>query len=213
MVGVNFLLHGRYNYDTRVTMPDGSVFNYSGKQGASGGTFLLGAAVTPRAALRRITLGVNWEAGGLQSWVHSVIPDGIVTPFSRNSLDLQLRRDLAGRSPWGGAVAPYIEHEVGFFLENRVRLGYQYWRQIGSASGSFRVADTPRSQFAGYDIRFSNSAHLIRISVNNFTSQDDANGGSNSTRRLSGLLRQAGLQIGTNKTVTLFVTVGPSWSF
>jgi hypothetical protein len=213
VVGVNFLLHGRYNYDTRVTMPDGSVFNYSGKQGASGGTFLLGAAVTPRAALRRITLGVNWEAGGLQSWVHSVIPDGIVTPFSRNSLDLQLRRDLAGRSPWGGAVAPYIEHEVGFFLENRVRLGYQYWRQIGSASGSFRVADTPRSQFAGYDIRFSNSAHLIRISVNNFTSQDDANGGSNSTRRLSGLLRQAGLQIGTNKTVTLFVTVGPSWSF
>jgi hypothetical protein len=212
-VGIDFLLHGQYEYTTRVMMPDGSAYNYSGKQGASGGTLLLGAAITPRAALRRMTFGFNLETGGLESWAHSVIPSGTTTPFSQSSLDSQLRRDLAGRSPWSAVVAPYIEHEVGFFLENRVRLGYQYWRQTGSASGSFRVQDNLRSPLAGYDIRFANSAHLIRVSFNNYTSLDDTDAGSGSTKRKTGFLRQAGLQVGTNKTVTVFLAVGPLWSF
>lgn len=213
VVGVNFLLHGQYQYNTTVTMPDSSVFNYSGKQGSSGGTLLFGAAVTPPAAARRMTLGIDLQAGGLEAWAHSVIPSGTATPFSQSSLDSQIRRDLAGRSPWGTVIAPYIEHEVGFFLESRIRLGYQYWRQMGSAGGSFRVENSLRSQLAGYDVHFANSTHLIRVSFNNFTFLDDTGTGSSHENRKSGFLKQAGLQIGTNKSVMVFVAVGPLWTF
>jgi hypothetical protein len=193
-------------------MPDGQALSYSGRQGSSGGTVLLGTSVTPRGALRRMTFGVTWNTGGLESWSHSVIPSGTATPFSQSNLNAQIRRNAAGRSPWQSSISPYVEHELGFLLESKLRIGYQYWRQTGHYRGAFPVDELARSRIGGYDVRFSNSAHMLRLSINSYTSLDDPDANPNSKRR-AGFVREAGLQIGTHNSVTVFVAVGPSWSF
>jgi hypothetical protein len=212
LVGFNFLAHGSYGYDTRVSMPDGQTFAYSGKQSSSGATVFLGAAVTPRGAFRRMTFGVTLNTGGLESWNHSVVPSGAFTPFSERNLNEQIWRDAVGRAPWQSSFSPYVEHELGFLLENKIRIGYQYWHQTGSYRGAFPIDESPPSPIGGYDVRFSNSAHMLRLSINSYRPFDDSDTNPKSRQR-SGLVKEVGLQIGSNNSVSLFVSVGPSWSF
>jgi hypothetical protein len=213
IVGINFFTYGRYAYKTAITMPDGSMLNYSGNQSALGGTLLFGAAVTPPAVLRRLTLGITVNGGGLDAWSHPVIPNGVETPFSQGNLNAQIRRNAALSYGWHPAISPYIEHELGFLLASRVRAGYQYWRQSGAYQGSFPI-DQTRSVWADYNIRLLHSAHLIRLSINNHTSlEDDTDTNPSAKKRGPGFLRQAGLLVGTNRTVMVFVGFGPSWNF
>jgi hypothetical protein len=188
------------------------VLNYSGRQSSSGGALLFGISLTPRGALRRMTVGATWNMGGLESWSRPVIPRGTDTPFSQANLNAQIRRNAVGRSPWRGSVSPYIEHELGFLLESRVRIGYQYWYQPGSYRGLFPVQQSESSPVAAYNVKLSNSGHMVRLSINSYTSLDDADNGTAARKRSSGFVRQAGMQIGPNN-FTIFVAVGPSWSF
>ena len=209
--GLNLFSYGQYGYNTAVTMPDGSVLNYAGKQSASGGSFLTGAAVTPPGAFRRLTMGATLNLGGLSSWTRSPIPNGVTTPFSQSNLNLQIQRNAIFGYGWRPAISPYIEHELGFLLESRVRAGYQYWHQRGSYSGSFPVSQ-PGSASADYNVRVLHSSHLIRLSINNHTSLDDDTSPAYKKRN-PGFLRQGGLLIGTNHTVMVFIALGPDWTF
>jgi hypothetical protein len=211
--GLNLFTYGQYGYNTSVTMPDGRVLHYAGQQNAIGGTFLLGAALTPPAALRRLTVGFTLNAGGLDSWRHPVIPSGTVTPFPQSNLSAQIQRSAALNYGWRPSISPYVEHELGFLLASRVRVGYQYWHQSGTYQGSFPV-DQSRSAWADYHVQLLHSSHLIRLSLNNHTSlDDDADARSTSKKQHPGFLRQAGVLIGTNHTVMVFIGVGPTWSF
>jgi hypothetical protein len=213
LFGLNLFTYGQYGYNTAITMPDGRTLHYAGQQNASGGTFFTGAAITPPAALRRLTVGFTLNLGGLQSWTHPVIPSGVVTPFSQSNLSLQIQRNEALSSAWRPAVSPYIEHELGFLLKSRIRAGYQYWHQLGSSQGLFPV-DQSRSALADYNVQFLHSSHLIRLSLNNYTSlEDDTDTNSASQKRNPSFVRQAGLLIGTNNTVMVFIGLGPAWSF
>ena len=212
ILGLDFLTYSRYGYNTAVTLPDGNVLNYAGKQTSTGGTFFVGAAVTPPRALRRLTAGVTLNVGGVESWAHSVIPSGTPTPFSQRNLNSEVQRRLVYGYPWRPSVSPYIEHELGSVLENRIRIGYQYSYQTGSYQGSFAADDTGTAT-AQYHIRFSNSSHLVRVSLNSRTSLDDSDENPDAARRRFAFVQQAGLLAGTNRTITLFLSFGPSWSF
>ena len=213
LFGLNLFTYGQYGYNTAITMPDGSTLHYAGQQNASGGTFLVGAAITPPAALRRLTVGFTLNFGGLQSWTHPVIPSGVATPFSQSNLSSQLQRNEVLGSAWRPTVSPYIEHELGFLLKSRIRAGYQYWRQVGSSQGLFPI-DQSRSARADYNVQFLHSSHLMRLSLNNYTSlEDDTDTSSASQKRNPSFVRQAGLLIGTNNTVMVFISLGPAWSF
>jgi hypothetical protein len=208
--GLNLFSYGQYAYNTTVTLPNGSTFPYAGKQSASGGSFLTGAAVTPPGAFRRLTAGFTLNLGGLASWTHTPIPNGVTTPFSQSNLSNQIQRNAIFGYGWQPAISPYVEHELGFLLESRVRAGYQYWHQRGSYSGSFSV-DQPGSALANYNVRVLHSSHLLRLSINNHTSLDDET--SPSRKQNPGFLRQGGLLVGTNHTVMLFIALGPDWTF
>ena len=211
--GLNLFTYGQYGYNTAITMPDGSTLNYTGKQNAPGGSFITGAAITPPAAFRRVTVGFTLNLGGLESWTRSVIPNGTVTPFSQSNLSLQIQRNAATGYGWRPVVSPYIEHELGFLLQSRIRAGYQYWHQTGSYAGSFPV-DQTRSAWADYNVRLLHSSHMIRLSINNRTSlEDDTDTRAAPKKRGPGFVRQAGLLVGTNRTVMLFIGLGPDWSF
>lgn len=208
--GLNLFSYGQYGYNTAITMPNGATLPYNGKQSASGGSFLTGAAITPPGAFRRLTAGFTLNLGGLSAWTHTPIPNGVTTPFSQSNLGTQIQRNAIFGYGWRPAISPYVEHELGFLLESRVRVGYQYWRQRGSYSGSFRV-DQPGSALANYDVQVLHSSHLLRLSINNHTSLDDET--SPSKKQNPGFLRQGGLLIGTNHTVMVFIALGPDWTF
>jgi hypothetical protein len=215
-IGFNFFTYGQYGYNTAITMPNGATLNYSGKQSAPGGTLLVGAAIRPPSALRRFTLGFTLNAGGLNAWSNPVIPSGAQTPFSQGNLNAQLRRSAALRYGWSPAISPYVEHDLGFLSASRIRAGYQYWHQSGSYQGSFPTEPSRSSPSAEYNVRLSHSSHLIRLSINNqmsFEDDDDPTSTATSAKRTFGFVRQAGLLVGTNQTVMVFVGFGPAWSF
>ncbi|MBV8706468.1 MAG: hypothetical protein JO182_31080 [Acidobacteriaceae bacterium] len=213
LLGLNILTYGQYGYNTAVTLPDGRTLNYTGKQSSSGGTVLIGTSITPPAAFRRLTVGLTFEVGGLESWTHSVIPSGATPPFSEDNLNRQIQRNSINGYPWRLSISPYVEHELGFLLASKVRAGYQYWHQSGSNSGVFPV-DSTNSAVARYNVRFLHNSHLIRLSINNHTSlSEGTDTNSSPKKRNSGFVRQAGLLVGTNQTVMLFVSFGPAWSF
>lgn len=191
-------------------MPDGSTLSYAGKQNASGGSFLTGAAVTPPGAFRRLTAGFTLNLGGLAAWTHTPIPNGTTTPFSQSNFSTQIQRNAIFGYGWQPAISPYVEHELGFLLQNRVRAGYQYWHQRGSYSGSFPI-DQPGSGVAGYNVKVVHSSHMLRLSINNHTSLDDET--SPSRKQNPGFLRQGGVLIGTDRTVMVFIALGPDWTF
>lgn len=208
--GLNLFAYGQYAYNTAVTIPGSSALNYAGKQNASGGSFLTGAAITPPGAFRRLTGGFTLNLGGLAAWTHTPIPNGVTTPFSQSNLSTQIQRNAIFGYGWQPAISPYVEHELGFLLESRVRAGYQYWHQQGSYSGSFAV-DQPGSAVAGYNVKVVHSSHMLRLSINNHTSLDDES--SPSKRQNPGFLRQGGILVGTNHTVMVFIALGPDWTF
>jgi hypothetical protein len=214
VLGFNLFSYGQYAYKSAITMPNGSTFNYAGKQSAAGGTVLFGVAVRPPAALRRFTLGFTLDAGGLNAWSHPVIPSGVQTPFSQGNLDAQIRRGAALSYGWRPVFSPYIEHDLAFLWASRIRAGYQYWHQSGTYQGSFPPDQSRSSPWADYNVQLSHSSHLIRLSINNQMSfEDDSDPNSPPPKRNIGFLRQAGLLIGTNRTVMIFVGLGPAWNF
>jgi hypothetical protein len=210
--GLNFVVNGKYNYDTVVTMPDGSAYRYSGAQRASGGTLSLGAAATPGGALRRFTVGFDLNFGGLSIAGHSVVPAGSVTPFSQNNLNTQVAARSLVSSHWSPFVSPYVEHEVGSILENRVRLGYQYFNTAALVNGSFPI-DQPRSTRASYSVRFSQASHMVRLSVHNDSWFDDTEPDQPPPKRRTGIVQEGGILVGTDAAIVVFVKVGPVWTF
>jgi hypothetical protein len=209
-VGLTLIGNGKYSYNTRVTMPDGSALNYNGTQRSTGGTLSLGAAATPPGALRRFTFGFDLAFGGLDVWGHSVIPDGSAIP--QPNLNTRIGRQSITGPPWRPFVSPYIEHEVGKIFQNRIRVGYQYWRATGSYKGSFATDRLGTTQ-ANYDVRFSQASNMIRLSVHNDTWLDDTETDRVPPRRRSGLIQQGGVLIGTDGTLVVFMGVGPVWTF
>jgi len=211
-VGFNFIANGKYSYNTNVTMPGGSALNYSGVQRTSGGTLSLGAAATPGGALRRFTLGFDLNLGGLNVPGHPVVPPGSQTPFSQSNLNSQVAQRLLISSHWHPFVSPYVEHALGSLLQNRVSLGYQYFNTTASTDGLFAV-DQSRSSQARYSVRFSQSSHMIRLSVHSDSWFDDSDIDHTPPKRRSGVIQQGGLLIGTDGSVIVFVRVGPVWTF
>src|SRR4051794_21946994 len=171
-VGLTFIANGKYSYNTAITMPDGSALGYQGVQRSSGATLSMGAAATPGGALRRITLGFDLNFGGLDVAGHPVVPSGSLTPFSQENLNFQVAQTSVLSPPLHVFVSPYIEHEIGSILKNRVRLGYEYLNTAGSIRGSFAVDQSPSAQ-ARYSVRFSQMSHMIRVSAHNDTWFDD----------------------------------------
>lgn len=211
-IGFGVLANGKYRYNTTVTMPDGSVLNYDGAQRSSGGTLSLGAAATPGGALRRLTMGFELSFGGLETWAHPVIPPGSVTPFSQSNLNSQFAQRSLASSPRPPFISPYIEHDIGSILQSRIRLGYQYLTTGESYSGSF-AADQSGSIQAKYSVRFSQASHMIRVSVHNDTWLDDTDRDHVPPKRRFGFAQQAGVLIGTDRSVVVFVRTGPVWIF
>jgi hypothetical protein len=213
--GINGFLTASYGYETRITMPDGRQLLYQGTQTAPGGTMSGGVEITPPGAFRRFTIGVNLNGGGLQSWARPVTPSDAATPFSLQNLQLAILSTSLNATGWGLGFSPYLEHELGHLLGNRLRLGYQYWNQSGSYKGSF--FPTPGSRIlAGYDVQLNYSSHLVRLTMHNFTSLDDSDinlPGSHRSRRRYGVVQEIGMLGGTHGTFMIFVAVGPFWSF
>ena len=211
-IGFSLIANGKYRYNTSVTMPDGSALAYNGAQRTAGATLFMGAAATPAGALRRVTLGFDLNFGGLDVAGHSVIPPGSVTPFSQTNLNSQIAQKSLLSSSWHPFVSPYIEHALGAILQNRIRLGYEYFRTAGSSNGSF-AADQSGSIQARYSVRFSQASHMIRLSVHNDTWLDDTDADHAPPKRRSGVVQQAGVLIGTDRSIVVFVSLGPVWIF
>jgi hypothetical protein len=211
-IGLSFIARGKYRYDTSVTMPDGSALAYTGAQGSSGAALSVGAAGSPGGTLRRLTVGFDLNFGGLEVAGHPVVPPGSVTPFSQSNLNSHVAQKLAIGSSWGPFLSPYIEHEIGSVLQNRIRLGYEYFKTANSNSGSF-AADQSGSIQARYSVRFSQASHMIRLSAHNDTWFDDTETDHAPPKRRSGVVQQGGALIGTDGSIVVFVSVGPVWVF
>jgi len=209
---LNFIVNGKYNYETGVTMPDGSALRYSGMGRTSGGTLSLGAAATPGGALRRVTLGFDFNFGGLSVAGQPVVPAGSTTPFSQNNLNSQVAAKSLVSSRWRPFISPYIEHEIGSVFQNRVRLGYEYFSTTASINGLFPV-DQPRSVLASYAVRFSQGSHMIRMSVHNDSWFDDTEPDQVPPKRRTGIVQEGGILVGTNASMVVFIKVGPVWTF
>ncbi len=205
------VMPARYSYSTRIDLPDGQQLNYSDTQTAPGGFALAGLQLTPPGAFRRFTAGINFGAGGLASWLKAPVPSGVPTQFSQDSLLLAIQRRYIFRSGWHPSISPYIEHELGNFLGNRCRIGYQYWRQSGGYQGTFIPNEGSRA-LAAYDVRLRHSAHLVRFSINSLTDLDDTQLNGPRKQRY-GLIQQVGVLVGTNRTLAVFWGVGPFWNF
>lgn len=214
-VGINGLEAARYNYQTTITMPDGRRFIYSGPQSSPGGNVLAGIEITPPGALRRFSAGLHVNGGGLQSWSRPVTPTDSSVPFSVANLQLAIQNSIGNSSGWRPGFSPFVEHELGNLLGNRLRVGYEYWRQTGGYKGHFFPSDVA-NQVAQYDVRLSYSSHLAEFSFSNFTNLDDSDvslPGVHHSRRRYGVVQKLGILGGSHGTVMIFIAVGPFWSF
>jgi len=211
-LGFSLVANGKYRYNTTVATPDGSVFAYNGAQRTAGAALNLGAAATPPGALRRFTLGFDLNFGGLDVAGHTVIPPGESTPFSQINLNAQIAQKSLLSSAWHPFISPYVEHSIGSMLQNRIRLGYEYFKTAGSSSGFFS-ADPSGSALGKYSVRFSQASHMIRVSAHNDTWFDDTDADRAPPKRRSGVVQQAGLLVGTDGSLVVFVSLGPVWTF
>jgi hypothetical protein len=210
MVGLALIGTGKYSYSTTGLTQNGSALNYSGTHRAAGATPFAGSAITPPGALRRLTLGFDLHVGGLEVWRHSVINGG--SSSLQNNLNALIAQNSLIRPPWRPFVSPYIEHDLGSIFQNKVHLGYERWQTAGSYQGS--VAASPLgSAPVGYNVRFSQASHLIRLSVNNDVWSDATETNHLPPKRRLGIVRQGGVLIGTDGTIIAFITVGPVWTF
>ncbi|MDQ1469749.1 MAG: hypothetical protein QOJ99_1229 [Bryobacterales bacterium] len=213
LVGIDVLGWAGYSYDTRVSLPDGQQLRYRGTAGAPGVMLSFGGAVTLPGALRRITLGASLTGGGLNSRKRPVIPAGVVTPFSQVNLQNQILNKYLYSPGWGPALSLYVDHDLGFLHESRVRAGYQFWRQTGSYTGAFEASGRSHA-LAGYDVRLESRSHLIRVSVNDYGSFQDPDSNTTTSHRSGrrvGIVRQWGVSIGTHRTIVIFAGIGPFW--
>ena len=201
----------RYSYSTRIDLPNGQQLNYSDTRTAPGGFVLAGVQLTPPGALRRFTAGISFGAGGLATWLKAPVPSGVATPFSQDNLLLAIQRRYIFRTGWHPSISPYIEHELGDFLGNRCRIGYQYWTQSGEYQGTF-IPNYGSRDLGTYDVHLRHSAHLVRFSITNLTELDNSPLNGRQKQRY-GLIQQVGLLFGTNRTVVVFWGVGPFWNF
>jgi hypothetical protein len=200
----------KYSYSTTVVTQNGSALNYSGTHRSPGATPYAGAAITPPGALRRLTLGVDLHVGGLDLWGNSVTAGG--SSGEQSKLNSLIAQQSFIRPPWRSFITPYIEHDLGSLLENKLRLGYQRWQAAGSYQGSV-AANLLGSANVRYNVRLSQSTHLIRLSVNNDVWSDVTETNHPPPKRRFGLVRQGGVLIGTDGTIAAFVTIGPVWIF
>jgi hypothetical protein len=208
-VGIGLLANGRYAYVTRVSQPGAYDLQYNGNQRAPGLGIFAGGAFTLPGRFRRITLGGTISAGGPDSKDRPVIPSGASPPFSMQNLNSDIQARYSRRLGWGVALAPFIEHDVGFFHERRVRAGYQFWSQAGSHTGSFPPNNG--APVANYDVRLSLRSHLVRVSVNEYVAFQEERDPSRRPRRRSGIIEQWGFVVGTHQTVMIFAAIGPFW--
>ena len=208
-VGIGLLANASYAYNTRVSQPGAYDLQYAGSQRAPGLALFAGGAFTLPGRFRRITVGGAINAGGPDSKDRPVIPSGASPPFSTQNLYSDIQARYSRRLGWGVAFAPFIEHEIGFFHERRVRAGYQLWSQAGSHTGSF--APNNGAPAANYDVRLNLQAHLIRVSFNEYVAFQEERDPSRRPRRRSGIIEQWGFMVGTHQTVMIFAAIGPFW--
>jgi hypothetical protein len=209
LVGLGVLPTGSYGYNTSVTLPGGEKLQYSGRQQAPGFAFFGGGAFTLPRRLRRITVGATINLAELPWASRPVIPSNVSPPFAKESLYSDIQRRYSMRLGWRAALSSFVEHDIGFFHEKRVRAGYQFWNQSGSYTGSF--AATSGGDQANYSGRLSLRSHLLRVSVNEYVDLQDDTEGSGRARRRSGMIQQWGFILGSHKTIMLFVATGPFW--
>jgi hypothetical protein len=209
LVGLGGLPTGSYEYDTRVTLPGTGKFQYSGRQRAPGFVFFGSGAFTLPRRLRRITVAATINLGGLAWASRPVIPSSVSPPFSKESLYSDIQGRYSSRPGWGIALSSFVEHDIGFFHEKRVRAGYQFWNQSGSYTGSF--AATGSGDPANYNGRLSLRSHLLRVSVNEYVDLQDDTERSGRAKRRSGMIQQWGFMLGSHQTIMLFVATGPFW--
>jgi hypothetical protein len=212
VVGIDLLAWAGYSYNTRVNLPGGGQAQYNGSSGAPGLAFYGGGGLTLPGASRRITIGGTINAGAIDSRQKAVIPANVSPPFSKSNLMDDIRLRYASSPGWHSAFSPFIEHEIGFFHENRVRIGYQYWAQTGSYTGAFPPNSGSR-ELAGYNVQLSTRAHMVRLSVNDYVPLEDADNDPNTPhrKRRYGLIRQWGVSVGSNRTIVVFAGIGPYW--
>jgi hypothetical protein len=212
-VGISILPWADYTYETNVTLPNGQRLQYTGGQGAPGVAVFAGPAVTLPGALRRLTVGLNLGAGGLESVSRPVVPGDTPTPFLKQNLQEALQAQHSVGQGWRPYFSPYVEHAVRSSSENRLSVGYQYSRQTGSYNGTF-VPSSGNPFTASYDIQLRYTSHLFRFSFNNYLYIDDSpNNPPQRSKRKSGLVRQMGTLAGTHKTIIVFFGIGPIWMF
>lgn len=214
--GMNLFAWGGYSYNTRVTMPNGEQLQYRGTEGSSGASLFLDTAVNLPSAFRRITIGACIGSGGINTRQQRLVPEGVATPFSQRNLQADIQSRLL--SGWSSVISPHIEHDIGFLGGSRVRAGYQYWKQSGGYSGNFYPFNNNRIT-ASYDVGLNYSAHLVRLSVSHYLDLNDPDNDPNrpgqprQSSRKSGMIRQWGVMIGTNRTIVIFAGIGPFWEF
>jgi hypothetical protein len=208
LVGLSGML-ASYAYDTRLSLSGGEELRYSGTRRAPGLALFVSSAFTLPGRLRRMTVAATISAGQLDSANRPVIPSDASPPFAKQSLYSAISDRYSGRLAWGAAFSPFVEHDIGFFHENRVRAGYQYWEQSGSYKGSF--AASGNGYHGDYSVRLNLRSHFFRISVNDYGDlSDDPEPAQRATRRF-GLVQQWGFMLGSHRTVMLFVAMGPFW--
>jgi hypothetical protein len=213
LFGINILPHATYGYNTRIILPDGQQLQYAGSQSAPGVTVFAGGSVTFPGALRRVTAGIHFNAGGLSSASKPVIPKDTPTPFSKQNLQNAVQNQHASGTGWNAGFSPYVEHEIWRLSEMRLRAGYQYWKQTGAYQGTF---SPNQISVGGYGVELKHSSHMIRVSLNHSLYFNDSNGLTDTFQhavRKSGLIRQIGVTAGTHKTIMLFFAIGPIWQF
>ena len=213
LFGVNILPHAGYGYNTRIILPGGQQLQYAGTQSAPGVAVFAGGSVTFPGVLRRVTIGIHLNAGGLSSATRPVIPKDTPTPFSKPNLQNAVQNQYASGTGWHAGLSPYVEHEIWRLSDMRLRAGYQYWRQTGAHQGTFSPNQTG---VGGYDVKMKHSSHMIRVSLNHSLYFNDSNGATDTSQhsvRKSGLIRQMGVTAGTHKTFTVFFAIGPIWEF
>jgi hypothetical protein len=208
LVGIAGLPTGSYGYDTRVTLPDAEKLQYSGRQRAPGFAVFGGGAFTLPQRFRRITVAAAISLAGLDWANRPVIPSDVSPPFSKENLYSDIQSRYSMRPGWRAALSSFIEHDIGFFHEWRVRAGFQYWNQSGSYTGSFATGNGNQANYNG-TLRLG--SHFVRVSANEYVDLQNDPEGSRRARRRSGMIQQWGFLLGSHQTIMLFVATGPFW--
>jgi hypothetical protein len=209
-LGVTVLPWVRYDYQTAVTLNGGRQLAYSGAGAAPGLMVFASPAIVLPGSLRRVSVGADLSAGGLYTLSNAVIPAGTAAPFSTSNLQQAIKAEHSFGQGWHPLVSPYIEHDIASIRDNKLRLGYQFLTQSGEYAGAFPPNPVGLAS-AGYDVRMTYRAHLIRFSWTNYLYAGDYGRGGGPPEHRTGLLRRIGVCAGTHRTIEIFFAIGPIW--